>query len=148
VLFAAAFLAFAAAPAALAAPHRSAETTLLQAINTTRAAHGLRPLHVDLRLRSAARFWSTSLLRSNTFTHGDFAGRMSSFDLHGSLGENLAWGGGRYATAQGIVSMWMASPGHRANLLRPGYTRVGIGIVQGTFQGQGGSSVVTADFGA
>ena len=148
VLFAAAFLAFAAAPAAFAGHTKSSEQTLLQAVNATRVAHGLRPLHLDVRLRTAARSWSTSLLRSDTFTHGDFAGRMRTFKIYGSSGENLAWGGGSYATAKGIVAMWLASPGHRANLLRPSYRRIGIGIVKGTFQGQPGSTVVTADFGA
>jgi uncharacterized protein YkwD len=40
----------------------------------------------------------------------------------------------------------MRSPGHRANLLRPGWTRVGIGARVGTFQGYRGATVVTADF--
>jgi uncharacterized protein YkwD len=138
----------AAAPAAPASPNRVSEAGLLRAINSTRAAHGLRPLHLDVRLRAAARSWSASLLRSNTFTHGDFAARMGRFELRGSLGENLAWGNGPYATAQAVVGMWMASPGHRENLLRPGYARIGIGIATGTFQGHSGSSVVTADFGS
>ena len=40
----------------------------------------------------------------------------------------------------------MASPGHRANLLRPGWKRIGIGSRTGTFLGYGGATVVTADF--
>jgi uncharacterized protein YkwD len=42
--------------------------------------------------------------------------------------------------------MWMASPGHRANLLRPGWVRVGIGARTGNFLGYPGANVVTADF--
>ena len=41
---------------------------------------------------------------------------------------------------------WLASPEHRANLLRPGYARIGIGLVRGSFLGNGGATVVTADF--
>jgi uncharacterized protein YkwD len=44
--------------------------------------------------------------------------------------------------------MWLASPGHRANLLRPGFRRLGLGIATGSFPGQAGATVVTADFGS
>jgi uncharacterized protein YkwD len=50
------------------------------------------------------------------------------------------------ATPQWIIGKWLASPSHRLVLLRPGFRRVGIGIVTGTFNGRGGASVVTADF--
>jgi uncharacterized protein YkwD len=43
--------------------------------------------------------------------------------------------------------MWLASPGHRANLLKPSYRRIGVGVARGTFQGYAGASIVTADFG-
>jgi uncharacterized protein YkwD len=88
------------------------------------------------------------MLRGNTFSHGDFAGRMASFHLAGSLGENLAWATGSAASARLIVRMWLTSAEHRANLLRPGYHRVGLGFAHGTFLGQGGATVVTADFGS
>jgi uncharacterized protein YkwD len=44
------------------------------------------------------------------------------------------------------VRGWLASPGHRANLLRPGWTRIGIGARVGAFRGYSGVTVVTADF--
>jgi uncharacterized protein YkwD len=91
---------------------------------------------------------SSEMLRSGTFTHGDFLARIKSFGARGPvLGENLAWGTGSYAGAGTIVREWLASPEHRANLLRPGYTRIGIGTARGRFQGAGGAIVVTADFG-
>jgi uncharacterized protein YkwD len=40
----------------------------------------------------------------------------------------------------------MESPGHRANLLRPGWTRIGLGALTGTFGGYAGATVFTADF--
>jgi uncharacterized protein YkwD len=87
------------------------------------------------------------MLRQNYFSHGDFHGRMVAFGVRGGVaGENLAWGSGSYAEAKTIVAEWLASPGHRANLLRPGYTRIGIGLARGTFQGSGAATVVTADF--
>jgi uncharacterized protein YkwD len=137
-----------AAPAALAAPAgSSAELNLLAAVNATRAAYGLQALHLDSTLQSAARSHSTDMVRHNYFAHGNFAGRMAAFHVHGiTAGENLAWGTGPYARAATIVREWLASPEHRANLLRPGYARIGIGLVRGSFLGNGGATVVTADF--
>jgi uncharacterized protein YkwD len=72
---------------------------------------------------------------------------MLQFDVTGHLaGENLAWGTGSRGTAGGVVAAWLASPEHRANLLRPSFTRVGIGERVGAFEGAGGAEVVTADF--
>jgi uncharacterized protein YkwD len=141
------FSVFALAPAAGARVHSSAVTGLLQAVNQTRVAHGLRPLKVDTTLVRAARSHSTEMLRGNFFAHGDFHGRMVAFHVVGPVaGENLAWGNGPYASASSIIAEWLASPEHRANLLHAGWTRIGIGITRGTFLGNGGSSVVTADF--
>jgi uncharacterized protein YkwD len=148
VLFAAVFLVFAAAtPSALGAGRASAQASLLQAMNAARAAHGLRPLRLDLRLDHAAGAHTSEMLHANTFSHGDFAGRMAAFHLGGGLGENLAWGSGSAGSARSVVRMWLASPAHRANLLRPGFHRLGLGLAHGTFLGVGHATVVTADFG-
>ena len=45
-----------------------------------------------------------------------------------TLGENLAWGTGKFSTARGVHDAWMQSPGHRANILKPAYRELGIGI--------------------
>ena len=72
---------------------------------------------------------------------------MAQYSVQGTLaGENLAGGTGSRATARGIVRAWLASPEHRANLLRPSFTRVGVGDLVGSFQGYSGAHVVTADF--
>lgn len=126
---------------------RGAATNLLQAVNRTRVAYGLRPLRVDATLERAARSHSADMLRGNYFAHGNFHGRMVEFHVRGPVaGENLAWGNGGYARATTIVREWLASPEHRANLLRSGWTRIGIGVSSGTFQGAADASVVTADF--
>ncbi len=137
-----------AAPAALAAPAQpGSERSLLAAMNAARAAQGLAPLHVDATLERAAHAHSADMLRHNYFSHGAFGGRMLAFRVHAPCeGENLAWGTGPYGKAGAIVREWLASPEHRANLLRPGYSRIGLGIVHGSFQGAGGATVVTADF--
>jgi uncharacterized protein YkwD len=140
-------LALVLVPATQAATMTHSELTLLEAVNEVRAAHRLRPLQVDTTLVRAARDYSATLIRRDVFTHGSVGLRLARYGARGPLyGENLAWGTGRKATARAIVRSWMASPGHRANLLRPGWTRVGIGSRVGTFLGYGGATVVTADF--
>jgi Uncharacterized protein with SCP/PR1 domains len=148
VAIAAVFCALFVASGAVAASSLSpAEAGLLQAVNATRAANGLQPLSLDPTLTRAARRHTTEMIRDGYFAHGNFAGRMLAFHVHGPfLGENLAWGSGAYASAGAVISEWLHSPGHRANLLRPSFTRIGIGAVQGSFLGNGGSTVVTADF--
>jgi uncharacterized protein YkwD len=134
--------------AAAPAGARSLSTTqssLLAAMNGARSAHGLAPLRVDVRLVRVARSHSLDMLRHNYFSHGAFAARVRASGARGPVfGENLAWGTG--ATPQWIVGQWLASPAHRANLLRPGFRRIGLGIVTGGFSGYGGATVVTADF--
>jgi uncharacterized protein YkwD len=144
-------LAVALVPAAAAgttAPTLTAgERSLLGEVNAVRRSHGLRPLSVDPSLFRVARAYSASLLRSNQFTHGAMGARLAASGARGpAFGENLAWGTGPYAAARFVVRSWMNSPGHRANLLRPGWRRIGLGIAKGTFQGYPGASVVTADF--
>jgi uncharacterized protein YkwD len=137
----------ASAFAAPAARLTSSESALLARVNAVRAAHHLGPLVEDTRLESAARFHSREMLHSGVFAHGAFSRRMGRFDVRGGVaGENLAWGVGSSGSAAGVVAMWLASPVHRANLLRASFHRVGIGSLAGTFDGHADAQVVTADF--
>jgi uncharacterized protein YkwD len=123
------------------------EARLVRAVNSVRAAHGLRPLRVDRALESAARAHSADMLGHGYFDHGDFGRRMQAYRARGPiLGENIAWGSGTYARVRTIIRLWMASPEHRANLLRPGYRRIGIGAAAGNFDGESDAVIVTADF--
>jgi uncharacterized protein YkwD len=142
-----AVLAVCFAPAAFAAGPTSAERVLLEEVNRTRAAHQLAPLRLDATLQRAARSHSLDMLERNYFSHGSVAERLRSFGAKGPrLGENLAWGAGSAADARSIVRMWLSSPPHRANLLRPGFRRIGVGAVVGAFAGYADVRVVTADF--
>ena len=135
------------APAAGAASLSRSESALLSQLNRVRATHRLAPLRFDARLERASRFHSQEMLRTGTFAHGAFAGRMAQFSVHGTFaGENLAWGVGYNGSARGIVAAWLKSPEHRANLLRPSFRRIGISELSGSFLGFAGANVVTADF--
>ena len=116
-------------------------------MNQVRVSHGLRPLRFDTKLRAAARWHSADMIRRGYFGHGAFGRRMSSFGVRAPVvGENLAWGTGVYAAPTTIVQAWLTSPEHRANLLRGGFLRIGVGSALGRFVGQPGATVVTADF--
>jgi uncharacterized protein YkwD len=123
------------------------EQTLFRAINQTRAANGVAPLRVGVRLQRAARSHSLAMERSGSFTHGDWYRRLRRHGVRANtLGETIAWGAGIDGTAASIVGMWLASPPHRATLLRPGFRSIGVGVAVGMMGGFPGASVATADF--
>ena|ERR671935_2108924 len=129
------------------------ESSLLTAMNAVRAAHGLRPLRFDARLEGAARRHSRAMLRTGVFAHGAFTARIRSVGVRTPrIGENLAWveNGAASPTpssvARLIVKLWLESPAHRANLLRPGYRLLGVAAPNGPFAGHPSVQMVTADF--
>lgn len=147
------FLAFLAGFAALFGPVAgvqarilsSSEASLLQRINAVRMNNRLAPLRLDVRLLRAARGHSADMMNRQYFAHGAVAGRALAQGARGPVfGEDLAWG--TRVGADWVVSKWLASPPHRANLLRPSFRRIGVGISFGTFAGHGGVVVFTADF--
>ena len=123
----------------------SPEASLLSSMNAVRQSRGLPALRLDAHLVRAARAHSTDMMKRQYFAHGSVLGRALAAGARGPLfGEDLAWAQG--ITAWWVVNHWLASPSHRAVLLRPGFRRVGIGYAFGTFIGHGGAGVVTADF--
>src|SRR4051812_22725269 len=116
-------------------------------MNRVRVAHGLRPLVADAQLELAARQHSVWMIRTGVMSHQGFPTRIIRSHARGPVfGENLAWGVGSYASAAKVVAMWMASPPHRRNLLRPGFRRIGLARFNGAFDGFSDAAVVTADF--
>jgi uncharacterized protein YkwD len=138
-------------PSASAGASRSArayQTALVSAINGARAANGLAPLRVDARLTTAAKGQSSYLASAGMLDHMGPTGasvfvRLTQQGFHGHVvGENLAAGMGPAATVQA----WLASPGHRMNLLAPQFHLLGVGVVMGSLDGTS-APFVTADFG-
>jgi uncharacterized protein YkwD len=123
------------------------EQSLLQAINQARAARGLPPLRVGVRLRSAARAHSRAMAQNGAFTHGSWYQRLRRHGVRAqTVGETIAWGVGVDGSASAIVNMWLGSPSHRATMLNTRFRRIGVGIAVGTMGGLPGASVATADF--
>lgn len=120
-------------------------------INHLRAEHGLNPLAVNARLEGAAEGHCAELISANYFAHvapdGETpvdrirkAGYIPGPSVGYVIGENLAWGTYGLATPQSIVSAWVASPGHLANILESQYRETGIGIVPSVPLSLGGGS--------
>ena len=108
------------------------EQYLLAAANRDRAEHGLGPVRVDEHLALAARMHAYQMGDHRTISHQfpgeqDLASRAGDAGAHFSLvTENVA----EASNSAQIHDMWMASEGHRANLLDPKVDSVGIAVVQ------------------
>ncbi len=140
-------LSLALAPGASSSGLTGQEQSLLRAINGARSAHGAAAVGVDSALQRAARSHSRAMIRTGTFTHGNWYQRLRRHGARGrTFGETIAWGVGTDGSAESIVRMWLASPPHRATLLKRGFRRVGVGVAVGPFAGFGGASVATADY--
>ena len=64
------------------------------------------------------------------------------------VAENLAWGSGSLGRPYAIFSEWMRSPGHRANILSPGFRDLGIAVRRGSFSGSSTAYVWVVEFGS
>lgn len=126
--------------------------TMLTLLNRQRSVHHLSPFKRDPVLDAVARAHDQDMLKRNYFAHDapggpTFAERFHRIKPHRTLGEeNIAWGSGSYGTPAGLVSAWMASPGHRANILNPRARRIGLDVASGRYQGQPVATVSTNDF--
>jgi uncharacterized protein YkwD len=129
-------------------------------VNRERAARGERPLRLNRRLVRAARAHSESMALDDYFDHIGPRGQTPLARLRAvgyisssrgyEVGENIAWGTLGLATPRAIVAAWMASPGHRANILDPRFRETGIGVSphapSSLAHGQPGA-IYTQDFG-
>jgi uncharacterized protein YkwD len=124
-------------------------SALQRRINNFRAEYGKAPIHLNLKLEHSAQAHSTDMARHHDFSHTGSAGaswiaRIRYWGYRGNwIGENLAVGN---ITARTVMSMWKASPEHRANLLNGHFAAVGIGAQPGTYAGRA-AIYVTSDFG-
>ncbi|GAA4593864.1 uncharacterized protein YkwD [Actinoplanes octamycinicus] len=127
----------AAAPAGAATPDPEkarARTLMHQVIRLTnreRARAGCPRLGVDHELILASVAQSYYMARTRLFSHvwrdgSTFAMRAERAGYQAPAGENIAWG---YPTAREVMAAWMASPGHRANILNCGARSIGAAIV-------------------
>lgn len=113
------------------------EARMLDMVNAERTQRGLKPLQADPELTQVARAHSRDMFVRSYFSHvspdrDDPFDRMREAKVRYLIaGENLALARTLPAAHQGL----MESPGHRANILRPQFGRVGIGVLDGGVHG-------------
>jgi len=129
------------APAAEAAPSAATiaryEARVIWRINVVRAAHQRGSLRAASCPDRYAESWAAYLARNNAFRHQSMYKILRGCNAHVAA-ENLARGN---VSADKIVAAWMASPGHRANIMDRRLTRVGVAAVYSR-----GQWTIAADF--
>lgn len=122
----------ASAPAVVrgATTEHAHEETVLWIVNAVRTKAGLPRLSSDERLRVAARNHSRDMAKRGFCAHVNPDGvtpaqRMAAAGHPSPGGENVAMG---QRQPHAVMSAWMASPPHRANILNPEFTTLGVGV--------------------
>lgn len=108
------------------------EAEVVRLVNVARAQNGLAALSTNWELSRVARYKSQDMIDKHYFSHtsptyGTPFEMMKAFGLtYRTAGENIAYG---QRTPQEVVTAWMNSSGHRANILNASYTQIGVGYV-------------------
>ncbi|SDP21399.1 Uncharacterized conserved protein YkwD, contains CAP (CSP/antigen 5/PR1) domain [Pedococcus dokdonensis] len=119
---------------------------VLSLVNSERARAGCRAVRANSALQTAAQRHSADMAAKDYFSHTSkdgrtFADRIRAAGYRGStIGENIAAG---QTTASAVMKSWMASSGHRANILNCSFTALGVGHATGGSYGH----YWTQDFG-
>jgi uncharacterized protein YkwD len=147
-------------PARTLAAADQLESQVLAELNAIRRAHGLAPLRLSRPLSTAADSHSRAMGTFGFFGHSSRDGsafwkRVQRFYGQGSygnwsVGENLLWST-TGLDASRALKLWMASPGHRKNILTARWREVGLAAVSvpaapGVFGGRD-VVIITSDFG-
>lgn len=108
-------------------------------INAEREKAGVPLLTADPSLMQAAQEYAGWMARTGCFSHNcgpipDMTERLEVAGYAGwaAVAENIAMG---YETPESVVTSWMSSPGHRANILDPNLRDIGVGLALGGSSG-------------
>lgn len=114
---------------------------IVAAMNRDRAGNGVGPLCANAQLTGLAQAWADHLAQTQTFVHQDLLAIISTTPFR-RLAENLLVGSG-LLSVDGMEGAWMASPGHRDNILDSRLVAAGVGMAVSA----AGSVYVVVDFG-
>ena len=112
---------------------RAIEKQVVTLVNQERAKVGLAPLKDNWELSRVARYKSEDMANKNYFSHtsptyGSPFDMIKNFGIkYMAAGENIAMG---QQTAASVMSSWMNSPGHKANILSKNFTEIGVGLAK------------------
>lgn len=113
--------------------------------NEQRTDNGLQALEVSPLLTQAAQDKASDMAAKGYFSHVSPSGQLPWYWFQQAgynyefAGENLAI---NFTDSSDVVTAWMNSPMHRANILKQQYTQIGIGIAEGMYQGEETTFVV------
>ena len=108
------------------------ERRVVELVNAERAKQGLSALKVNSRLSDVAREKSRDMQTNGYFSHtsptyGSPFDMLRRFGIsYNTAGENIAMG---YSSPEAVVSGWMNSAGHRANILNGSFSEIGVGHI-------------------
>lgn len=115
------------------------EAGVVRETNEERRAAGLAPLTVNAQLAAAADAKLQDMFDQQYFDHVSPSGEGPSEVVKGAgyayvvVGENLALG--NFEDDAALVAAWMASPGHRENILNGRFSEIGVAVGRGVFEG-------------
>jgi uncharacterized protein YkwD len=98
---------------------------VLDIVNAERAKVGATDLAINACAQDMAQDWTEHMAASGDLVHNSLRPLFSCGSSVRAAAENIAYGG---QTPAALMSMWMNSPGHRANILNPALKEIGIGI--------------------
>jgi len=99
---------------------------LVELTNETRAAEGLGLLSESSCARAAALERAAALVGEGELEHAPLAPVIEACAPTATAAENLV---NSTASPQDVVEAWLGSPGHRANIVDPALTEIGVGCV-------------------
>lgn len=118
---------------------------LLAGTNSKRTESGLSTLTLNSALSQAAAAKAADMFANNYWAHNSPGGKtpwdfiIAAGYRYTLAGENLAK---NFQTSGGVVDAWMASPTHKANIVKAGYKEVGFAVVNGVLNGEETTLVV------
>jgi uncharacterized protein YkwD len=131
----------------------SSQAAVACLINWTRRQAGLSHLRLSFRLERSARVKSGLIGRCGRLVHTacglpfESQFRAASFPSgQVEVGENLAWGSGPRSTPRAALVAWLASPKHRAVLLRPEWQLLGVSSRRAKLAGSPAGRLYVAQF--
>lgn len=124
---------------------------LFDQTNQQRAANGLPPLQLDSRLNASASAKAADMFQYDYWAHVNPVNGTQPWYWFTQAGYSYSYAGENLAkdfdTTAGVMTGWMNSPGHRANILNPHYVDVGFAVQNGVLVG-GQTTLVVAHYGA
>ena len=139
---------------------RQASTAVVCLLNEVRVSHGIGRVASSKDLAGAAQAHTRYMVAQRCFDHvcpgePDIFKRLRTTGYFSgahiwTYGKNIAWGESSGGTPRALVKAWMASPGHRANILNSSFDHIGIGTVWGNPSRNSNfpAVTVTTDFGS